>query len=262
MEGSEEQVILFRANDVVPGENGRRNRAYSKVKRTKSARMNARKKDAGLMPRDFSMRHKHKMISLSGRDRVGSDSSNSVSLANGEVVSAGDRTPPISPSFEPPVSPLSRGGGEEQHVDSNKREEVFDAEPKVCCSRCSLMIEDNTAIQFEDNLYHTSCFRCAQCRNVVELTGQQMLVLDGSPLCMACSPTCWSCKDKITESHMKVLDQDFHEDCLKCVRCSKVSACDCIQGRAGAVLRAQPGLYSVCACVLTCLVLMRKCTTL
>lgn len=228
MEGSE-QVILLRAKDVVPGENGRRNKTYSKIKRTRSARINPRKRDAGLI-RDFSMKHKHKMISLSGKDRVGSDSSNSVSLANGEVVSASDRTPPISPidTFERP-GPPQWGGGEEgdQTSDCNKQEEVFDAEPLARCSRCCQMIEDSTAIQFEENLYHTSCFKCAQCGNVVELTGQQMLVLDGSPLCMACSPTCWNCKSKITESHMKVLDQDFHEDCLKCVRCDKVSACEC-----------------------------------
>lgn len=227
MEGAENRILL-RAKDVVPGDNGRRNRAYSNIKRTRSARINPRKRDAGLI-RDFSMKHKHTMISVSGKDRVGSDSSNSVSLANGEVVDAGDRTPPISPVdiFEPQSLPLS-GGAENvgQPAEYSKHEEVFDAELFARCSRCCKVIEDSTAVQFEDNLYHTSCFKCAQCGEVVELTGQQMLVLDGSPLCMACSPTCWSCKNKITESHMKVLDQDFHEDCLKCVRCDKVSACD------------------------------------
>lgn len=238
-----EQVIPLSAKDIVPGENGRRNKTYSKIKRTKSARINPRKKDAGLI-RDFSMRHKHKMISVNGKDRVGSDSSNSVSLANGEVVSAGDRTPPISPDeiFEPHSLPLS-GGAEEgkQPAECTKQEEVFDAELSVRCSCCCKMIEDSTAIQFEDKLYHTSCFRCAQCGSVVELTGQQMLVLDGSPLCMACSPTCWSCKKKITESHMKVLDQDFHEDCLKCVRCDKVSVCDCVCRAAMRALAVKPG---------------------
>lgn len=228
--------------DFESGEIGKRNRAYSRVKRSKSACMKSKRRNDRLI-RDFSVRRQK----LNVGDFVSTDIS--AILDNG----ADDKDTRYSPtrnvdkSLEWTYSPLhtpepshtvakdedpkhsnghlSSSDHEEDAVtDSNRVNDSSTSvspEVPVFCSKCNEQIRDLSAVEFEDLLFHVGCFTCARCNATIELNEHEMLVLDGAPLCLVCSPSCWECKKKITESHMRVLDQDFHEDCLKCIRCDK-----------------------------------------
>lgn len=92
------------------------------------------------------------------------------------------------------------------------------------CSACGKTFEStDVVVLFENDVFHVSCFRCGQCGVAVD-TSQRFLVLgDGCPLCYDCSPVCHACEQKITSNHVGVLNKDFHEGCLKCFECDKVT---------------------------------------
>ena len=92
-----------------------------------------------------------------------------------------------------------------------------------CCCGDAFQAEDKVVL-FRSDIYHTLCFACGVCKTVMEPT-KQFLVLDsGLPLCYGCSPVCYFCNEKVTKNHIGVLKKDFHEQCLNCTRCKKVSS--------------------------------------
>ena len=91
------------------------------------------------------------------------------------------------------------------------------------CSACGRTFEAlDLVVVFESDVYHTVCFRCGQCGAIVDASRLFLVLDDGSPLCLECSPACHMCKGKITSNHVGVLNKDFHEGCLKCSQCTKV----------------------------------------
>ena len=225
--------------DLDCGEIGKRNRLYSRVKRSKSTCVKTKKKNGALI-RDFSVK-----LNLKEFDSTNTIPTTETDLDTTETQYSPKRT--LSNAAEWTYSPLhtpepsSEIGAKQKvsngHVspsekkqtvlgDSNRVEEIsrsISPEVPVFCSKCKEQIKDLAAVEFEEMLFHVGCFSCAKCSAIIELGEQEMLVMEGAPLCYACSPTCWECNKKITESHMRVLDQDFHEDCLKCTRCDKVN---------------------------------------
>ena len=92
------------------------------------------------------------------------------------------------------------------------------------CQGCGLGFDSSDkVVVFESDPYHVTCFMCGECTQQVDATQNFLVLEDGSPLCKECSPTCHACGEKIVFGHLNVLNKDFHEECLKCSSCSKVS---------------------------------------
>ena len=92
------------------------------------------------------------------------------------------------------------------------------------CHGCGLSFEaSDKVVVFESDPYHTQCFACGECGEQVDPTLNFLVLDNGAPLCKACSPACYSCGEKIVYGHLNVLNKDFHEECLTCSKCSKVS---------------------------------------
>ena len=92
------------------------------------------------------------------------------------------------------------------------------------CQGCGLnLVTSDMVVVFDEDPYHMKCFICGQCGKEVNPTLNFLALEDGSPLCMECSPVCHSCGERIVSGHINVLNKDFHEGCLKCSVCKKVS---------------------------------------
>ena len=93
------------------------------------------------------------------------------------------------------------------------------------CRSCGNCLElSDMVVVFDTETYHLQCFNCGQCRRAVDPSNEFLVLEDGSPLCQECSPVCHSCGERIVSCHVNVLNKDFHEECLKCTVCKKVSA--------------------------------------
>ena len=91
------------------------------------------------------------------------------------------------------------------------------------CASCRCMFDSShMVVSFEGELYHMSCFVCAECGQTVNPSSQFLVLENGGPLCSQCSPVCQVCGERITGGHVGVLNKDFHEDCIKCFHCQKV----------------------------------------
>ena len=96
------------------------------------------------------------------------------------------------------------------------------------CQGCGLFFEiADKVVIFETDPYHMQCFSCGNCRLPVDPTLNFLVLENGNPLCKVCSPTCHSCGEKIVYGHLNVLNKDFHDECLKCCICKKVSMYVC-----------------------------------
>ena len=190
------------SNEVISG--GNRFRTFTRIKRTKSAFLVKSKNKKSGIHRDFSVKEqklnylRSKFQSKENGNHSKTSTSSSSPQENGRSVS---------------TSPCSDRGSTSP----------MNTESENSCTKCGKKIEDSSAIDFENRLFHVSCFNCAKCGANVAMSDHPILVLEGDPLCYECSPVCWSCSERITQSHMRVLDQDFHEDCLRCIRCNKVA---------------------------------------
>lgn len=92
------------------------------------------------------------------------------------------------------------------------------------CHSCGNCLEySDMVVVFDTETYHMRCFNCGQCDQPVDPSVDFLVLDDGSPLCSKCSPVCHCCEDKIVSGHVNVLNKDFHEGCLKCSVCKKVS---------------------------------------
>ena len=92
------------------------------------------------------------------------------------------------------------------------------------CSACGRMFKaTDMVVLFDSEVLHTSCFSCGRCGSRVDPIKRFLILDDGSPLCLNCSPVCHMCGEQITCNHVGVLNKDFHESCLKCCQCHRVS---------------------------------------
>lgn len=94
-------------------------------------------------------------------------------------------------------------------------------------SFCSVCHEDfwpsDTVVLFGDLSLHLGCFQCGSCKCPMGAVSQFLIQTTGAPLCLSCCPTCHTCKEKILRNHIAVLNKDFHEQCLVCSHCKRVS---------------------------------------
>ena len=81
----------------------------------------------------------------------------------------------------------------------------------------------DTLVVYGNSTLHLRCFKCGRCNTAMGAVNQFLVQLDGSPLCLGCSPSCHSCCEKIVQNHVCILKKDFHEQCLACYRCKRVS---------------------------------------
>jgi hypothetical protein len=94
----------------------------------------------------------------------------------------------------------------------------------IMCVACSKLFSvEEPHVIFNDVPYHIHCFKCGACQQCMSTFEEFLVRADGSPLCYGCSPVCRSCDTKILHNHVSVLKRDFHEECLSCYQCKRVS---------------------------------------
>lgn len=92
------------------------------------------------------------------------------------------------------------------------------------CVACQRLFEpSDIVVSFDGETYHTTCFCCGECGRMVDPTTHFLLLDNGEPLCLDCSPLCHACGERIISGHIGVLNKDFHEECIKCFHCQKVT---------------------------------------
>lgn len=108
--------------------------------------------------------------------------------------------------------------------DSEQQDEEED--DVIICSKCSEVIGSNDSfILFGTSSLHVDCFKCGECHHPMGTMEVFLVNVCNEPLCIECTPTCHLCNEKILQNHISVLKKDFHEECLCCVHCRKVSYC-------------------------------------
>ncbi len=90
----------------------------------------------------------------------------------------------------------------------------------ICCKEMNLSLP---LVIFGDTKQHLNCFKCGKCQCPMGAMKEFLVQVDGTPLCTECTPSCHICHEKIFHNHVSVLKKNFHEDCLACSRCKRVS---------------------------------------
>ena len=77
-----------------------------------------------------------------------------------------------------------------------------------------------------DKSWCEGCFNCAKCGKSIasNAAGGEFKIEDGQPVCEACREMvfCAACGLEIEESALTAMDKNWHLDCFKCSKCSKV----------------------------------------
>ena len=93
--------------------------------------------------------------------------------------------------------------------------------------RCTICCEDMSSnlplVIFGDTKLHLKCFSCGKCHSSMGAMKEFLVQVDGTPLCTGCTPACHICHEKIFHDHVSVLKKNFHDECLACSRCKRVS---------------------------------------
>ena len=136
------------------------------------------------------------------------------------IGSLSDSSTDVSTASEEDHSQIQQKPQETEDMETTEEEEEEDI-----CKLCSQAISSGSPyVQFADKPYHIDCFKCGKCCGPMGSTLEMFLVqVDGTPLCINCSPTCHTCQNKILQNHVSVLKMDFHEGCLSCFQCKRVS---------------------------------------
>jgi len=86
---------------------------------------------------------------------------------------------------------------------------------------CHQVIEKNmSTLKFADTLWHPDCFVCKSCSKKVQTA--DFLIMEGQPVCHACSPKCARCKLPVTQGCVTAVRKYFHATCFSCDGCGKV----------------------------------------
>eukprot|EP01006_Ploeotia_vitrea_P017312 TRINITY_DN48417_c0_g1_i1.p1 TRINITY_DN48417_c0_g1~~TRINITY_DN48417_c0_g1_i1.p1 ORF type:complete len:908 (+),score=105.62 TRINITY_DN48417_c0_g1_i1:38-2725(+) len=91
------------------------------------------------------------------------------------------------------------------------------------CSGCGKPISENEWVGTGDASWHTNCFRCAACK---ELIDGDYVQKDSAPYHSDClkkqeAPNCAKCKKPILEQSLVALEQEWHATCFVCAHCGK-----------------------------------------
>lgn len=91
------------------------------------------------------------------------------------------------------------------------------------CKACQKAILDK-GIQFNYSFYHSQCFRCTDCKQM--LSGKKIQEKQGNVYCSTCvlkfSKRCSLCKQPITSRYTVYNRQPYHIQCFKCSQCDSV----------------------------------------
>ena len=93
----------------------------------------------------------------------------------------------------------------------------------TCCFCNIELCNTDTIVYFASLVLHLRCFRCGQCGQSMGNLEQFLVSAENLPMCMDCTPKCHSCGKSILRNHINVLGNDFHEGCLACSHCKRVS---------------------------------------
>lgn len=104
--------------------------------------------------------------------------------------------------------------------------------PSSTNDMCSICREELNAgspmVLFGDTRLHMKCFQCGKCHNPMGAMKEFLVQIDGTPLCSNCTPSCHTCRQKVFHNHVSVLKKNFHEECLACSRCKRVSVTEVV----------------------------------
>ena len=120
------------------------------------------------------------------------------------------------------------------------------------CSLCKeSMTADSPMVIFGDAKLHLDCFKCGHCRKLMGSMKEFLVRVDGTPLCAECTPSCHVCHEKVFHNHVSVLKKNFHEDCLACSRCKRVSCSVALQRCTVSYYCSCTNVLSFCVCKYT-----------
>ena len=93
------------------------------------------------------------------------------------------------------------------------------------CEQCSEPISTGKTIIFNENKYHLDCFRCNQCKQIIN--DQNVSVMNSKCYCDQCyqkyfAPQCDKClKTILNEKFTSFKGKSYHSDCFRCHYCNE-----------------------------------------
>lgn len=97
-------------------------------------------------------------------------------------------------------------------------------EPAMCM-HCFAVIsteEDNSVVRMDTRLWHIECFCCTRCHRRVPGEQENVVLIDGMPLCASCTLLCGTCAQPITEEAVMCEQDSYHPECFCCSFCGTV----------------------------------------
>ena len=93
------------------------------------------------------------------------------------------------------------------------------------CEKCFKSILNETAIVYDGKKYHSNCFRCIECNQVINTT--KFGTKNNRPLCVSChnndlAPKCYRCFKSINGKYTTYQGNNFHIECFVCDKCHRV----------------------------------------
>lgn len=90
------------------------------------------------------------------------------------------------------------------------------------CSHCRASILDGKSIVYDKKSYHTDCFRCGQCNQVIN--EKEFYMHEGKPCCNLCyrervAPLCFKCHQAILGKCSIFEGKNYHAECFTCSKC-------------------------------------------
>eukprot|EP01137_Pigoraptor_chileana_P003889 Opistho-2@44759 len=117
----------------------------------------------------------------------------------------------------------------------------------VCCAACKSTLAGNV-IEFGNSLFHPVCFKCGRCGDLIEDFGSQVMLANGLPACMTCTPNCAACGALVDETSVLLNDRHYHVLCLSCDTCGARPTAEAGQE---VLVASTPGTTYTCASCLT-----------
>ena len=92
------------------------------------------------------------------------------------------------------------------------------------CVKCLKSVNPvtETSVNFSSGLYHTDCFCCSKCSQIIDCENQVIVLSDeNEALCADCSLKCKSCKRPILEDAVTTGESTYHPACFNCDTCGE-----------------------------------------
>lgn len=90
------------------------------------------------------------------------------------------------------------------------------------CMHCFAVIsteEDNSLVRMDTRLWHIECFCCTRCHRRVSGEAENVVLIDGMPLCASCTLLCGACAQPITVEAVVCGQDSYHPECFCCSLC-------------------------------------------